>query len=254
MAEKMMAEPADTVLSLRDIRAGYDGAPVLQGIRLDVPKGAVVALLGANGAGKTTLLRTASGLLKPQTGSVMLAGKDVTRTPPHRRARAGLCHITEGRAIFPALSVRDNLELAIPPWVKDKDYSRALGVFPALGTRLKQVAGSMSGGEQQMLSLARAFLCQPKVVLADEVSMGLAPMVVDQIFDSLHQLTQMGISMLLVEQYVQRALEMADFVYLLQRGEMAFAGPVADVDRSTVVRAYVGTADPLNQMPSAVDP
>ena len=228
------------ILALRDVTAGYDGSEVLHGIDLAVPEGAVVALLGANGAGKTSLLRTASGLLGVDRGRVLLAGEDVTGTAPHRRARAGLCHITEGRAIFPALSVRDNLELAIPPWSKHKDYGQAIEIFPPLGSRLRQIAGSLSGGEQQMLALARAFLCDPKVVLADEVSMGLAPLVVEQIFESLRRLTQLGVSMLLVEQYVDQALDMADLVYLLQRGKVVFSGPVADVDRDILLRAYVG--------------
>jgi branched-chain amino acid transport system ATP-binding protein len=228
------------ILTLRDVSAGYDGSEILHGVDLVVPEGAVVALLGANGAGKTTLLRTASGLLGVDHGRVLLGGEDVTGLAPHRRARAGLCHITEGRAIFPALSVRDNLKLAIPPWSKSKDFGKAIEIFPPLRDRLRQIAGSLSGGEQQMLALARAFLCDPKVVLADEVSMGLAPLVVEQIFDSLRKLAQLGVSMLLVEQYVDQALEMADLVYLLQRGEVIFAGPVADVDRDTLLQAYVG--------------
>jgi branched-chain amino acid transport system ATP-binding protein len=246
----MATAAPETVLELRGVNGGYDRTKVLYDINLTVPKGSVVALLGANGAGKTTLLRIASGILRPTTGSVLVRDHDVTREAPHVRARRGLCHIPEGRAIFRALSVRDNLELAIPPWSKQSGFDAAIDVFPALGKRLSQTAGSMSGGEQQMLALGRAFLADPAVVLADEVSMGLAPLVVNEIFESLKRLAQLGVSLLLVEQYVNRALDMADTVYLLRQGRVTFTGPASEVQESSLTNAYMGvdahTGEPVD--------
>jgi branched-chain amino acid transport system ATP-binding protein len=236
----MMAVATETVLALRDIDAGYDGVQVLADISLEVPAGSVVALLGANGAGKTTLLRTASGLIRPTRGTVTVNGEEVTRKPPHQRARRGLCHIQEGHSLFRPLSVRDNLELAVPPWVKSGDLDRVFDAFPVLGQRLSQAAGSMSGGEQQMLALARAYLAEPSVVLVDEASMGLAPLVVNEILASLRRLAAGGVSLLMVEQYVNRALEMADFVYLLRQGRIMFSGPASSVDQKSLMDAYLG--------------
>jgi branched-chain amino acid transport system ATP-binding protein len=238
-----MTAPSPPVLELTGVAAGYEGTRVLFDVDLTVPPGSVVALLGANGAGKTTLLRIASGLLRPTSGAVHISADDVTREPPHRRARRGLCHITEGRAIFRALSVADNLELAVPPWVNERGYDRALDIFPALKSRMRQTAGSLSGGEQQMLALGRAFLAEPSVVLVDEVSMGLAPLVVNQIFESLQRLAEQGVSLLLVEQYVNRALEMADSVYLLRQGRVVFNGPASAVDQRELMSAYMGVED-----------
>jgi len=230
-------------LQLKEVHAGYGRVRVLHGVDLVVPERSVVALLGANGAGKTTLLRIASGLLKPTAGEVRLHESDVTRLAPHRRARAGLCHITEGRAIFPSLSVRDNLELAVPTWVTDDHLDDVLGMFPKLGQRMRQIAGSMSGGEQQMLALGRAFLANPNVVLVDELSMGLAPLVVDQLFEALNALVEKGVALLMVEQYVNRAIEMADFVYLMKLGEITFSGRADQVDEDSVMRTYLGSDD-----------
>ena len=229
------------VLELSDVSAGYERATVLRGINLAVPPGKIVALLGPNGAGKTTLLRTAAGLLKPSSGKVTINGVDFTRSPPNRRAKAGLCLIPEGRGIFRNLSVRDNLRMQIPPYSKDTSFERALDAFPILGNRLGQSAGTMSGGEQQMLALARSYLCDPVVVLLDEVSMGLAPMIVDEIFRALQRLAQTGAALLLVEQYVNRALEMANIVALLDRGKIVFSGSPADLDQDAVLHGYLGT-------------
>jgi branched-chain amino acid transport system ATP-binding protein len=231
-------QPAHSLV-LSDIYAGYGRAQVLRGITVEVPRGAIVALLGPNGAGKTTLLRVASGLLKATAGTVVVDSRDVTQASPASRARAGLCLIPEGRGIFRSLSVRENLRLQVPPWLRDNQLDRVLEMFPVLRKRLSQTAGTMSGGEQQMLALARAYLADPDVVLLDEVSMGLAPKVVDAIFDVLRRLADTGVSMLLVEQYVARALEMADGVVLLNKGEVAFSGPSSALEESEVLGGYL---------------
>jgi branched-chain amino acid transport system ATP-binding protein len=183
--------------------------------------------------------------MRPWRGSVFVDGTNVTHRSAYRRARLGVCLIPEGRGIFRSLSVRDNLELQIPPWRKGATIDPAVEIFPILGRRLHQVAGSLSGGQQQMLALSRAFLAAPKVVLLDEVSMGLAPIIVDEIFASLRTLAAQGISLVLVEQYVRRALEMADMTYLMAHGSMVWSGPAADLDEEAVTRAYLGHADDL---------
>jgi branched-chain amino acid transport system ATP-binding protein len=231
---------ADAVLALRGVTAGYGRTTVLRGVDLAVAPGQVVALLGPNGAGKTTLLRTAAGLLGASAGEITLSGEDHTRTRPHQRARAGLCLVPEGRGIFPNLSVRENLRLQVPPWRKDTGYEPALEAFPILEQRLSQSAGSMSGGEQQMLALSRCFLADPTVVLLDEVSIGLAPRIIDEIFAALVRLSDAGVALLLVEQYVSRALKVADHVYLLSRGIVTFSGPPAELDEAELMRRYVG--------------
>ena len=227
-------------LELRGIHAGYGSSTVLHGVELMVPAGKVVALLGPNGAGKTTLLRVAAGLLPVRKGSVAVGGTDVTAQRPSRRARAGLCLIPEGRGVFPGMTVRENLVLQVPRWVTSSSAAAALDVFPGLKQYLSRQAGSLSGGQQQMLALARAWLGNPSVVLLDEVSMGLAPRVVDEIFLGLRQLAATGTALLVVEQFVDRALEMADRVTLLQRGVVAFEGPAGELDRDAVLQGYLG--------------
>ncbi len=181
-------------LELRDVTAGYGSTTVLKDVSVQVPSGSVVALLGPNGAGKTTALRAASGLLPARSGGVFINGSDVTRARPARRARAGLCLIPEGRGVFPELSVAENLRLLLPPWGARAAVDGVLDVFPALRDRLGQRAGTMSGGQQQMLALARAWMSTPRVVLLDEVSMGLAPLVVEEIFQALEALRVTGTS------------------------------------------------------------
>ena len=229
------------MLELRGIHAGYDGHPVLRGVDLVVPDHTVVALLGANGAGKTTLLRVASGLLAPSRGTSHLDRRDVTGWPADRLARAGVSHVPEGRGIFRPLTVRDNLRLQARPG-DDAAIDVAVEAFPRLGERLDQVAGTMSGGEQQMLALARAYVTGASVVLLDEVSMGLAPRIVDEIFEHLRVLASRGTALLLVEQYVGRALELADFVYVLARGRVEFAGEPGEVDDGDLLASYLGEA------------
>ncbi|GAA0608044.1 ABC transporter ATP-binding protein [Sporichthya brevicatena] len=228
------------MLELKGIVAGYGGTTVLRGVDLLVPEGSVVAMLGANGAGKTTLLRVASGLLPATGGQLVLDGTDVTRSSPHQLVTRGICHVPEGRGVFPSLTVQENLILQSLRGEEKRAIERAVEAFPRLGERLSQVAGTMSGGEQQMLALARTYVQHPKVVLLDEVSMGLAPKIVDEIFDFLARLRNEGCSLLLVEQYVTRALEVADYVYLLNRGEVAFAGEPSELAGEDVFTQYVG--------------
>ena len=231
---------ATSMLELRGITAGYGRAIVLRDIDIDVPAGSVLALLGPNGAGKTTLLRVAAGVLPPSAGRVILAGQDVTMRKPFQRARDGICLIPESRGIFPSLSVRDNLRLQVPPWKRNTGYEPALEAFPVLKGRLGQRAGSLSGGQQQLLALARCFLSDPKIVLLDEVSIGLAPRSIDEIFDALLKVSRHGVSLLLVEQYAGRALGIADRVYLLARGTVTLSGLPSELDEGELMRRYVG--------------
>jgi branched-chain amino acid transport system ATP-binding protein len=230
------------MFELRGVDAGYAGTTVLRHVDLLVPPASVVALLGANGAGKTTLLRVASGLLRPSAGEVIVDGVDLTGAAPHQLVAAGVCHIPEGRGIFRSLSVRENLVLYSDPARQAVSIDLAVEAFPSLGRRISHQAGQLSGGEQQMLALARAYIQQPRIVLLDEVSMGLAPVVVDEIFEFLERLAHQGVSLLLVEQYVTRALAAADWVYLLNRGEVVFAGEPSEVDGDAVFTQYVGVA------------
>jgi len=228
------------MFELRDIEAGYGETTVLRGVSVAVPSSSVVALLGPNGAGKTTLLRIASGLLQPSHGSIVIDGEDVTGASPHRLAARGVCHVPEGRGIFPALTVRENLLLGGGAG-EGNATDRALTAFPILSERLAQLAGTLSGGEQQMLALARAYISDARVILLDEVSMGLAPRVVDEIFEFLERLASEGGSLLLVEQYATRALALAGYVYILNRGSLVFVGEPAELADEDVFARYLGT-------------
>lgn len=230
------------MLVLDRISAGYEGSPVLHEVTMAVPPGSVVALLGANGAGKTTLLRVASGLLRPTSGRVLVDGADVAGDSPNSLVKRGLCHVPEGRGVFPNLTVRENLALQAFAGSETAAIERATRAFPRLGQRLSQLAGTMSGGEQQMLALARAYVQSPRFVLLDEVSMGLAPKIVDDIFEFLGLLARDGSSLLLVEQYISRALDLADYVYVLNRGEVAFAGEPSELQDADIFETYLGTA------------
>ncbi|MGQ0629635.1 MAG: ABC transporter ATP-binding protein [Sporichthyaceae bacterium] len=230
------------MLTLDHLSAGYGGTPVLTDITLSVPRGAVVALLGANGAGKTTLLRVCAGLLTPTSGRLLIDGVDVTGHAPHTLVPRGMCHIPEGRGVFSSLTVRENLTVQSPKGAEDVAIAKAAEAFPVLGRRLNQVAGTLSGGEQQMLALARSYVQSPTMILLDEVSMGLAPIVVDEIFEFLRKLAEGGASLLLVEQYVTKALELSDYVYLLQKGHLVFAGEPGELDGEDLFARYLGHA------------
>jgi branched-chain amino acid transport system ATP-binding protein len=226
-------------LVLQDVRSGYGATEVLRGVDLTVPSGQVVALLGPNGAGKTTLLRTCSGLLPPTSGRVLVDGHDVTRATPHELVERGVCHVSEGRAVFPGLTVAENLRLMAGRHLADDTVDTAVEAFPILGQRLGQKAGTMSGGEQQMLALVRAYVTKPAYVLLDEVSMGLAPIIVDQIFEFLGRLAATGTALLLVEQYAAKALALADLVYVLRKGSIAFAGEPFELDVTALAESYL---------------
>ena len=239
-------DPATPVLELRHVTAGYGRAIVLRDVSVCVPAGNVVALLGPNGSGKTTLLRVAGGLVSPAAGDVLVDGSVVTRSPTYARARNGLCLLPERRGVFPNLTVRENLLLAVPSWARDRSLEPAFDVFPELSRRAGQRAGTMSGGEQQMLALARCFLANPKVALLDEVSTGLAPRTIDLIFAALARLVERGVSLLLVEQYVARALELADVVYRLDRGVIVGVSPPSELDAAKLMVSYMGGGRDLN--------
>jgi branched-chain amino acid transport system ATP-binding protein len=230
------------MFEVRNITAGYGDTVVLRDVSVSVPDGSVVVLIGPNGAGKTTLLRVASGLLPLRNGGAIVADHtDLTGAAAHRFATAGVCHVPEGRGVFPSLTVRDNLVQFTPPGVDIADaVARATDAFPRLAQKLDQAAGTLSGGEQQMLALSRAYIVDARVVLLDEVSMGLAPRVVDEIYEFLVRLAATGTSLLLVEQYVTKALAMADYVYVLSRGQMTFACEPAELSSDDVFARYLG--------------
>jgi branched-chain amino acid transport system ATP-binding protein len=227
-------------LQIENLTAGYGATAVLRDVSLTVPRGGVVALLGPNGAGKTTLLRAASRFINPMSGRILLDGKDVTREQAYAVARSGLCHLPEGRGIFPSLSVRENLILSSPRRKESESIAQAMQVFPKLRERMKHQAASLSGGEQQMLSLVRAFVSNPRLVAVDEVSLGLAPVIADRIFDILREIAATGTALIIVEQYAQRALALAETVYLLNRGRVAYTGPAAEVDSTEFFTRYIG--------------
>jgi branched-chain amino acid transport system ATP-binding protein len=237
-----------SALELRSVTAGYGATTVLRDVSLRVPAATVVALLGPNGAGKTTLLRTAAGLQRPTSGEVLLHGAPTLGTRPWQRARRGAVLIPEGRSVFPNLTVRENLRVQMPAGRRG-DIAPALDAFPDLKRHLDKRAGNLSGGQQQMVSLSRCFTTSPSVVMLDEVSMGLAPLIVDQIFEALSQLAANGVALLLVEQYVARALEIADHVYILERGQVAFDGLAGDLDEKSLVQRYLHLGSDLSRQP-----
>jgi branched-chain amino acid transport system ATP-binding protein len=228
-------------LEVLNLDAGYGDVTVLHDVSLSIAPGEVMALLGANGAGKSTLLRTISGLIKPASGRVHLKGRDVTTMSPSRRAGIGLCEIPEGRGIFASLSVRENLTLLSPRKHDPAAMAQALEMFPILKRRMRQTAGSLSGGEQQMLAVSRAIIGRPALVLFDEVSLGLAPIIVDRIYEAVRATITAGSSVLLVEQYVDRALSLADSAVVLDRGRVTFRGSTAQLRSIDLLETYMGS-------------
>jgi branched-chain amino acid transport system ATP-binding protein len=232
-------------LELDGVRAGYGRIEVLHGVDLQVPAGSVVALLGPNGGGKTTTLRAMSGTVGVTSGAIRLGGRRIDGLRPSAIAGQGLVLVPEGRGVFPALTVQDNLRVAhhsAPsdqrgPWAEWLDGITA--TFPRLGQRLDQTAGSLSGGEQQMLAVCRALVGDPKVVLFDELSMGLAPLVVAELFERVAALRDAGRTIVLVEQYLTYALELADLCYVLAKGRVAWAGEPGELRRSSTAAAYL---------------
>jgi branched-chain amino acid transport system ATP-binding protein len=234
------ANGAAPALELSGLSSGYGGMTVLRDIDMSLRAGEVMAVLGANGAGKSTLLRTVSGLLPALSGSVSLHGADVTRSRPEARARAGLCHVPEGRGIFRGLTVRENLVMQARPGEEAEAEERASEAFPILGQRLRQQAGTLSGGEQQMLALAAAYVRRPSLVMVDEPSLGLAPIVLEQIFGFLGDLARRGTSLLIVDQFAVRALGLATSAYVLRRGSVVYRGDAKKLLDSDLFDKYLG--------------
>ena len=238
------------MLQVEDLHAGYGASEVLTGATLVVKQGTLVALIGANGAGKTTTMRAISGGLKPSRGRVVLDGQEVQGLDASRIARLGLAHAPEGRKVFGPLSVEDNLLLGaygrLPRFFgfhakAQADLDRVYDLFPLLRDRAKQASGTLSGGEQQMLAIGRALMARPKVMLLDEPSMGLAPVIVQEVFRTIRRLKKEGITLLLVEQFARSALEVADYAYVMERGRIAVEGTPAELSRNErVIAAYLG--------------
>jgi len=228
-------------LEISGLTAGYGHITVLREVSLSVPPASVTALIGPNAAGKTTLMRVASGLLRPAAGTVRMAGRDVTSVAPHRRARDGACLIPEGRAVYKSLTVRENLLMQAPKGQLGPAIESAASAFPILGKRLQQKAGTLSGGEQQMLALAAAYVRNPSLILVDEVSLGLAPIVVDLIFEFLSEVARRGSALLIVDQYVTKALGLANHAYVLRRGEIVYDGEPARLLEGDLFERYLGT-------------
>lgn len=232
------------MLKVEGLVAGYGNITVLKGIDIEVKPGETVALIGANGAGKSTTLRTLSGLVRPRAGRVIFDGQDITELPPHKRSRAGLVHVPEGRAILGQMTVQENLEVGALGR-RDREIATDLAQiferFPRLAERRHQLAGTLSGGEQQMLAIGRALMAKPKLLLLDEPSMGLAPIVVAQVFDLIQDIRESGIPLLLVEQNARQALRIADRAYVLETGRIVVAGPAqALATDPEVIGAYLG--------------
>jgi len=221
------------LLELRDVHAGYGPFRSLFGVSFAVDPGSVTALLGSNGSGKTTVVRVVSGLIKPTAGAVMFQGRDVSGRRAYRIARLGITHAPEGRSVFASLTVEENLMLTFREQFGRKGardaLDKAFTMFPRLGERRRQLAGLMSGGEQRMLSLARVLVASPKLLVTDELSLGLAPVVIDEVYRTLATIRDHGVALLIVEQHVRRALSLADEVVVMAKGRVALSGPASEV-------------------------
>jgi len=231
------------MLTVKDIHVYYGPIHAIKGVSFEVNDGEIVALIGANGAGKSTILKTVSGLLHPKTGSIEFNGEDITKVEPHRIVKKGLAHVPEGRRIFLRMTVMENLEMGAftQKSVREEDLERIFERFPRLKERRKQIAGTLSGGEQQMLAIGRALMSHPKLLMLDEPSMGLAPILVEQIFEIIKELNDSGTTILLVEQNAGMALESADRAYVLETGNITLSGTGAELMCSEEVRkAYLG--------------
>lgn len=235
------------MLELRDLVAGYGEIRALKGISLGIPDGAIVALIGGNGAGKSTTLKTISGLLRPESGSILFEGQEIHRLPPEDIVRRGIVQVPEGRRIFPNLSVLENLEVGAygrkghGKTTKAEDLAMVFHLFPRLRDRPHQAGGSLSGGEQQMLAIGRGLMARPRLLLLDEPSLGLAPVIIEEIFELICDINRKGMSILLVEQDAQAALEIAQHAYVLETGRVAFSDSGANLlHNEKVKQAYLG--------------
>ena len=231
------------MLKVENIDVYYGAIHAVKNVSFEVGDGEIVALIGANGAGKSTILKTVSGLMHPRTGTITFCDQNITHTEAYKLLRTGLAHVPEGRRIFLQMSVQENLEMGayINKTLDPKDLEMVFNYFPRLKERRKQVAGTLSGGEQQMLAMSRALMSQPKLMMLDEPSMGLAPIIVDQVFGIIKELHKSGTTILLVEQNARKALQIADRAYVLETGTITLEGTGPELAKSDEVRkAYLG--------------
>ena len=234
-----------SILQIKDIESGYGGVQILWGLSLELEPGHLTSLVGSNGSGKTTLLRTVTGLVKPWKGSVTFNGKDVTRLSPHEKAEMGMALVPEARQLFTDMSVLENLEMGATPKGARAEFKQTLDwvyeLLPRLKERQSQIAGTLSGGEQQMVAIARGLMAKPKVLMFDELSLGLSPLLVINLFEVLLKLKKQGLTMLLVEQNVQMALAVSDYAYVLHNGKVETEGEAKKVrEMESIRKTYLG--------------
>lgn len=233
------------LLEIKDLEVNYGVIKAIKGVSFDVNEGEIIALIGANGAGKTTILHTITGLIQAKKGSIVFDGKELTKTPPHKIVSMGMAHVPEGRRIFQQLSVLENLKLGAYTRKDKSEVASTLKMvyerFPRLEERKNQVAGTLSGGEQQMLAMGRALMSKPRIILMDEPSMGLSPLLVSEIFDIIKVINESGTTVLLVEQNAKKALSIADRAYVLETGNITLSGDAKDlINDESVKKAYLG--------------
>ena len=233
------------LLEIKDLEVNYGVIKAIKGVSFDVNEGEIIALIGANGAGKTTILHTITGLIQAKKGSIVFDGKELTKTPPHKIVSMGMAHVPEGRRIFQQLSVLENLKLGAYTRKDKSEIASTLKMvyerFPRLEERKNQVAGTLSGGEQQMLAIGRALMSKPRIILMDEPSMGLSPLLVSEIFDIIKVINESGTTVLLVEQNAKKALSIADRAYVLETGKITLSGDAKDlINDESVKKAYLG--------------
>jgi branched-chain amino acid transport system ATP-binding protein len=233
------------LLEIKNLEVNYGVIKAIKGVSFDVNEGEIIALIGANGAGKTTILHTITGLIQAKKGSIVFDGKELTKTPPHKIVSMGMAHVPEGRRIFQQLSVLENLKLGAYTRKDKSEIASTLKMvyerFPRLEERKNQVAGTLSGGEQQMLAMGRALMSKPRIILMDEPSMGLSPLLVSEIFDIIKVINESGTTVLLVEQNAKKALSIADRAYVLETGKITLSGDAKDlINDESVKKAYLG--------------
>ena len=233
------------LLEIKDLEVNYGVIKAIKGVSFDVNEGEIIALIGANGAGKTTILHTITGLIQAKKGSIVFDGKELTKTPPHKIVSMGMAHVPEGSRIFQQLSVLENLKLGAYTRKDKSEIASTLKMvyerFPRLEERKNQVAGTLSGGEQQMLAMGRALMSKPRIILMDEPSMGLSPLLVSEIFDIIKVINESGTTVLLVEQNAKKALSIADRAYVLETGNITLSGDAKDlINDESVKKAYLG--------------